>query len=49
MSMQKSGSPSSWLTCTDGIAAQWQDLLLLLARVLLGLSMLKNPFGLGIE
>ena len=36
MSMQKSGSPSSWLACTDGIAAQWQDLLLLLARVLFG-------------
>ena len=29
MSMEKSGSPSSWLGCTDGIAAQWQDFLLL--------------------
>ncbi|MGB9018610.1 MAG: DoxX family protein, partial [Pseudolabrys sp.] len=36
MSMQKSGSPSSWLTCTDGIAGQWQDLLLLVARILFG-------------
>jgi putative oxidoreductase len=36
MSMQKSGSPSSWLTCTDGFAAQWQDLLLLVARILFG-------------
>ena len=36
MSMQKSGSPSSWLACTDGIAAKWQDLLLLLARILFG-------------
>jgi hypothetical protein len=36
MSMQKTGSPSSWLARTDGIAAQWQDLLLLLARILFG-------------
>jgi putative oxidoreductase len=36
MSAPKSGSMSSWLTCTDGIAAQWQDLLLLVARVLFG-------------
>ena len=36
MSAPKSGSLSSWLTCTDGIAAQWQDLLLLVARVLFG-------------
>ena len=36
MSMQESGSPSSWLARTDGIAAQWQDLLLLLARILFG-------------
>ena len=36
MPAPKSGSLSSWLACTDGIAAQWQDLLLLLARVLFG-------------
>jgi len=36
MSVQKSGSPSSWLAATDGIAAQWRDLLLLLARILFG-------------
>ena len=31
-----SKSPASWLTCTDALAAQWQDFLLLLGRVLLG-------------
>jgi putative oxidoreductase len=36
MSTQDSRSPESWLTCTDGLAAQWQDFLLLLGRVLLG-------------
>src|SRR5713101_2320555 len=45
MSMQKSGSPSSWLTCTDGIAAQWQDLLLLLARVLFGWTFVISGWG----
>ena len=35
MSMQNSTSPS-WLACTDGIAARWQDFLLLLGRVLIG-------------
>ena len=45
MSMQKSGSPSSWLTCTDGIAAQWQDLLLVLARVLLGWIFVQSGWG----
>jgi putative oxidoreductase len=35
MSMERSASPS-WLGCTDGIAAQWQDFLLLIGRVLLG-------------
>ena len=35
MSTQNSASPS-WLACTDGIAARWQDFLLLVARVLLG-------------
>jgi putative oxidoreductase len=45
MSMQKSGSPSSWLTCTDGIAAQWHDLLLVLARVLLGWIFVQSGWG----
>ena len=45
MSMQKSGSPSSWLACTDGIAAQWQDLLLLLARVLFGWTFVMSGWG----
>ena len=36
MAMQATRSPASWLTCTDGLAAQWQDFLLLLGRVLLG-------------
>ena len=45
MSMQKPGSPSSWLTCTDGIAAQWQDLLMLLARVLLGWIFVQSGWG----
>jgi len=35
MPAPKSGSLSSGLACTGGIAAQWQDLLLL-ARVLIG-------------
>ena len=45
MSMLKSGSPSSWLTCTDGIAARWQDLLLVLARVLLGWIFVQSGWG----
>jgi len=45
MSMQKSGSPSSWLASTDGIAAQWQDLLLLLARVLFGWTFVMSGWG----
>jgi putative oxidoreductase len=36
MSTQESRYPASWLTCTDGLAAQWQDFLLLLGRVLPG-------------
>jgi putative oxidoreductase len=36
MSMQNTGSSSSWLTCTDAMAAQWQDFLLLVGRVLVG-------------
>jgi len=45
MSMQKSGSPSSWLTCTDGIATQWQDLLILLARIMIGLIFVMSGWG----
>ena len=45
MSMQKSGSPSSWLASTDGIAAQWQDLLLLLARILFGWTFVMSGWG----
>ena len=45
MSMQKSGSPSSWLTCTDGIAAQWRDLLMLLARIMIGLIFVMSGWG----
>jgi hypothetical protein len=29
-------SSSSWLTCTDGIAKQWQDFLLLVGRMIIG-------------
>ena len=36
MSVQESKLPVSWLTRSDGLAAQWQDFLLLLGRVLLG-------------
>jgi uncharacterized membrane protein YphA (DoxX/SURF4 family) len=36
MSVQDSKLRVSWLTCTDGLAAQWQDFFLLLGRVLLG-------------
>ena len=35
MTVQNSTSPA-WLGCTDGIAARWQDFLLLVARVLMG-------------
>jgi putative oxidoreductase len=45
MSLQKSGFSSSWLTCTDGIAAQWQDLLMLLARIMLGLIFVMSGWG----
>jgi putative oxidoreductase len=45
MSMQKSESPSSWLACTDGIATQWQDLLLLLVRVLFGWTFVMSGWG----
>lgn len=38
-------SPSSWLACTDGIATQWQDLLLLLARVLFGWTFVMSGWG----
>jgi len=36
MSMQESQGTPSYLSCTDGLAAQWQDFLLLVARVLMG-------------
>ena len=45
MSMQKSESQSSWLTYTDAIAAQWHDLLILLARVLLGWIFVMSGWG----
>ena len=45
MSMQNSGSPSSWLSCTDSIAAQWQDLLLLLSRLLFGWIFVQSGWG----
>ena len=45
MSMQKSESQSSWLTYPDAIAAQWHDLLLLLARVLLGWIFVMSGWG----
>jgi putative oxidoreductase len=32
----RSGSWTSYLNCSDGIAAQWQDFLLLVSRVLFG-------------
>ena len=36
MSMQDSSGTPSYLNCTDGIATQWQDFLLLVSRVLMG-------------
>jgi len=36
MTMHDRKLPASWLTCADGLAAQWQDFLLLLGRVLIG-------------
>jgi len=36
MSMQESQGTPSYLSCTDGLAAQWQDFLLLVGRVLMG-------------
>jgi putative oxidoreductase len=45
MSMQGTGGSSGWLNCADGIAAQWQDLLLLVGRVLLGFIFLSSGWG----
>ena len=45
MSMQSNTSSSRWLNCTDGIAAQWQDLLLLAARVLFGWIFVQSGWG----
>ena len=36
MSMQESQGTPSYLSYTDGLAAQWQDFLLLVGRVLMG-------------
>jgi len=45
MATQNPPSPQSWLTWTDGIAAQGQDLLMLLARVLIGLIFVQSGWG----
>src|SRR4051795_1965640 len=45
MSMQKSASASSWLTYTDGIASRWQDLLMVVARVMLGWIFVMSGWG----
>jgi putative oxidoreductase len=45
MSVQKPDSTSSWLTYTDGIAAQWQDLLMLVARIMIGLIFVMSSWG----
>ena len=45
MSMQKSESQSSWLTYTDAIAEQSHNLLILLARVLLGWIFVMSGWG----
>jgi putative oxidoreductase len=44
MSMQSSDS-SRWLTYTDGLAAQWQDFLILLARLLIGWIYVQSGWG----
>jgi uncharacterized membrane protein YphA (DoxX/SURF4 family) len=37
MSMQNTGPSLSWLNGTDAFAAQWQDFLILVGRVMFGL------------
>jgi putative oxidoreductase len=42
MSMQNSSSPYPWLNRADGIAAAWQDFLLLAGRVMFGWIFLSS-------
>ena len=42
MSMQNTNSSSSWMSHTDGLAASWQDFLLLVGRVLLGFIFINS-------
>ena len=42
MSMQESQGTPSYLSYTDGLAAQWQDFLLLVGRVLMGLIFVSS-------
>ena len=45
MSMQDSKSGLSFLNCTDGVATQWQDFLLLVSRVLFGWIFVMSGWG----
>ncbi len=44
MSMNNANSSSSWMTHTDRLAAQWQDAILLIGRVLLGWIFISSGF-----
>jgi putative oxidoreductase len=45
MSMHDSKGGLSFLNCTDGLAAQWQDFLLLVSRVLFGWIFISSGWG----
>jgi len=45
MSMQKTASSGNWLAASDALAAQWQDLMILVARVLFGWIFVMSGWG----
>jgi putative oxidoreductase len=45
LSKETSGAPRSWLTLADGIAVQGRDLLILIARILIGLIFVMSGWG----
>jgi hypothetical protein len=47
--MQKSGTQTSWLNCTDGIATNMQDLLILIARITFGLLFVTGGGRIAID
>ena len=45
MAIETSGAPRSWLTLADGVAVESRDLLVLAARVLMGLIFVMSGWG----